>query len=651
MKGDVFLRFIGSKTLLLNEIEIFINENIDSKLNTFVDLFAGANVVGEYFKKDYRIISNDILYFSYCYSKAFIENNSPFYFDKLDVDPFEYLNDDSVMNNLKTDLYYTKSYTQFEDEDTMYFSIENGKKIDFIREQIEQWKDSNKLSEYEYYYLISCLIESISLVSNTTGTYGAYLKKWDKRALKPLKILPLDLISNNQNNLAFNQDSNILISKIEGDIVYIDTPYNSRQYAANYHVLENIAKHSKPEVKGITKLIDWSDKKSLYSTKSNALSAMKDLLSNIKTPHIILSYNDEGIIDIDDLITLLKDISADNTVKIREIPYRKYQSKLPSNKKDLKEYLFYISTVKEKGSNINIPVNSKKVHSKNKYLKSPLNYIGGKHRLLPQIIPLFPKKINTFVDLFSGGANVGINVKANKYIFNDMNERINEMFRFFGTQDPDILISNIKSVINKKGLSKNNQEAYLTFRSDYNDNPNPLDLYILVSFSYNYQIRFNNNMEFNNPFGRNRSSFSQNMEKNIYLFTTRLKEIDYTFTDLYFEDFDFSFLTPDDFVYMDPPYLITTGNYNDGNRGFKNWTESEERKLLDTILMLDNRGIKIALSNVLNHKGKTNHLLTDFLNHNNNFFIHPINFNYNNASHNSKTSGSEEVLITNYNPN
>src|SRR5699024_12567458 len=147
----------------------------------------------------------------------------------------------------------------------------------------------------------------------------------------------------------------------------------------------------------------------------------------------------------------------------------------------------------------------------------PLNYIGGKYRLLNQILPLFPKNIDTFVDLFSGGANVGINVNANKHIFNDMNYRINEMFRSFVKHDPDDLVDKINSRIEEYDLSKTNQEAYLKFRKDYNAQPNPLDLYVLVSYSYNYQFRFNNSMEFNNPFVRNRSQFSENLEKSLRL--------------------------------------------------------------------------------------------------------------------------------------
>lgn len=282
-----------------------------------------------------------------------------------------------------------------------------------------------------------------------------------------------------------------------------------------------------------------------------------------------------------------------------------------------------------------------------KIIKSPLNYIGGKYKLLKQILPLFPKKIDTFIDVFSGGANVGINVSASKYIFNDMNYKINEMFRYFQDNDIDLILTNINNRINEYNLSKTNEQGFLKFREQYNNNPNPLDLYVLSSYSYNYQFRFNNNLKYNNPFGKNRSCFSKSMKNNLITFTKRLQSINAKFTDLYFQDFDISTLNSNDFVYLDPPYIITTGSYNDGTRGFKNWDQQQELELYNFIIKLNNQGVKFALSNVLQHKGKENTSLIDFIKKNN-FNIHNLNINYSNSSYNTKKGSSNEVLVTNY---
>ncbi|MFL2139000.1 Dam family site-specific DNA-(adenine-N6)-methyltransferase [Desemzia sp. FAM 23991] len=649
------MRYIGSKTLLLTSIEDILKKHLYGNEETFLDLFAGTNVVGNYFKKDYTIYSNDLLYFSYVNAKATIENNEKVTFNNLKnngiKDPFDFLQNESYIELHNSYSYYEDSYTP--KGNAQYLSSENGKRIDYIRETIEQWKGKDWISEAEYFYLLSSLIESIPFVSNTTGTYGAFLKHWDKRALKPLELKPLKVVNNFRNNKSFNEDSNVLVRDIEVDIAYIDPPYNSRQYASNYHLLENVARHEKPELKGTTKLFDWSHLRSDYSTKNKALKAMEDLIENINATHVVLSYNDEGIIPFEELINLMQRFSIDGKVDIEKISYPKYNSKKPSKKKELHEFLIYIQRKQIKENKIKEVVNKNKTVdwevNTNKYIKSPLNYVGGKYKLLKQILPFFPTDIDTFVDIFSGGANVGINVQANYYIFNDMNSRINEMFRYFAKQNPTELVDKIKRIIEEHNLSKTNQEAYLNFREKYNNNPNPLDLYILISFSYNYQIRFNNSMIYNNPFGKNRSSFSENMEKNLKLFISKLKTINHAFTDQYFTDIDLSVLGDKDFVYLDPPYLITTGSYNDGNRGFTNWDDKQELKMYELMNQLTQQNVRYALSNVIQHKGKTNELLNGFIEESN-VTVHYLDYHYNNSSHNTKGSGSTEVLITNYHP-
>ena len=215
-----------------------------------------------------------------------------------------------------------------------------------------------------------------------------------------------------------------------------------------------------------------------------------------------------------------------------------------------------------------------------KQIKSPLNYIGGKAKLLDQILPLFPSEIDNFIDLFAGGCNVGINVNANKIYFNDNLTYLIKMYQTFQENDLDTTISHIEDRIKEFDLSLTNEEGYKKLRTEYNKQKNPLDLFVLIAFSFNHQIRFNNNHEFNNPFGRERSCFNASMKQNLEKFIIRLKEINIGFANSCFNDFDFTFLNSTDFVYCDPPYLITTGTYNDGKRGFKGWTDTEEKTLL-----------------------------------------------------------------------
>lgn len=650
------MRFIGSKNTLLNSIEAILSRHIRGTEHTFLDLFGGTNTVGNHFKQNFSIISNDFLYFSYAHAKAIIENNGNLRFvnlKKININsPLDYLQKQADIYSQENEIrYYEINYSPT--GGSKYFSVENAKRIDFIRDKIDEWKKLSLLTELEYYYLVSCLIDAIPGVSNTTGTYGAYLKHWDKRATKKLELSPLSVVNNNRINTSYNCDANTLSKLVSSDIAYIDPPYNTRQYGSNYHVLENIAKNNKPNLHGKTRIFEWDSIKSRYSIKQSAFIAIKELIENIDASHIIFSYSNEGIVSEDDLEQFFYSSAEKGTFEKIRIPYKKYKSKIPSSKNEVNELLFYFQKKNRKKCTDKLFPSKLKmgtsfwIHQSTSIIKSPLNYIGGKYKLLKQMLPFFPDNINTFVDLFSGGANVGINVTAKRHIFNDINTKINDIFRLFYDSETDKILYSIKEIINKWSLSKTNENGFLAFRNYYNQNPDPLMLYVLASYSYNYQFRFNKKMEFNNPFGRNRSHFSKKMELNLVKFIERLHCLDAIFSDYQFECFNFDTLGQNDFVYLDPPYLITTGSYNDGNRGFKDWDTKQEIKLYNLLEKLSHKKIRFALSNVIEHKGKINKYLKEFIS-TNNYDVHYITSCYDNSSHNTKKKGSTEVLITNF---
>ncbi|MFZ7269269.1 DNA adenine methylase [Avibacterium volantium] len=289
---------------------------------------------------------------------------------------------------------------------------------------------------------------------------------------------------------------------------------------------------------------------------------------------------------------------------------------------------------------------------KAEYIKSPMNYMGGKFKLLKQITPLFPKGIDTFVDLFAGGVNVGINVPSKKLIINDNLTYLIELYRYFKLNSKQYILEYIEKRILEFDLSKENQEGYLRLRKEYNNKKRPLDLFVLTAYSFNHQIRFNNSHEFNTPFGKNRSSYNEKMRGNLISFIDSLHKKEVEIYNLSFESFNYEILSYDDLVYCDPPYLVTTGTYNDGRRGFKGWGEKEDIELLNILDNLNERNIKFSLSNVLEHKGKSNYILKDWLLKNKNKYkIHDLCFNYNNSSYNIKRNEvfiTREVLITNY---
>lgn len=285
--------------------------------------------------------------------------------------------------------------------------------------------------------------------------------------------------------------------------------------------------------------------------------------------------------------------------------------------------------------------------TKEKYIKSPLNYTGGKYKLLNQIIPSFPKNIDTFVDLFCGGINVGININATTIICNDNIDYLIELYKYFQNHSSAQILEHIDSRIKEYKLNKTNQEGYLALREYYNEHKFILDLYVLVCFSFNHVIRFNNKHKFNAPFGKERSHFSDSLRKKLIEFIDEIHSKNIIFTNNDFE-IDLDGFSSNDFFYCDPPYLISQGVYNDGKRGFEGWSPYHEERLLNLLSELNQRNIKFALSNVFENKGLKNELLIDWCEQNN-FYANPISSNYGNSNYHRKDrNASFEVLITNY---
>ena len=301
-------------------------------------------------------------------------------------------------------------------------------------------------------------------------------------------------------------------------------------------------------------------------------------------------------------------------------------------------------------------------------IPSPLNYIGGKFKLLPQILPLFPKISGTFVDLFCGGCNVGINVNANKVVLNDIDLNLLYLYNTFRNMDKDVMLEMIDGIIEKYGLSRSdihgygyygcesskglgsfNKEPFLKLREDFNKYKHPdyyyyAMLYILIVYSFNNQIRFNNNREFNLPVGKR--DYNTKMQEKLSDFIDRLKDGNFVITSIDFENFSLDVYDKDDFIYADPPYLITCATYNEQD----GWNEDRERALHSFLDKADNKGIRFALSNVLRSKGKENRILIYWVDSNPKYRAIPLEYSYSNSNYQTKdkSSASEEVLIVNY---
>ena len=315
------MRYIGSKWNLLSHIEGVV-DNLGVKDGIFCDLFAGTACVAAHFKRrGFQIISNDFLELSYAFQQALIANNEEPEFASI-VETLGDVQGDSLFANLspyhkvvawlnclpgkRGFIFHNYCPSGNNEYGRQYLSDSNGQKIDAIRQQIQQWRDADEITENEFYLLLLPLLEATSKVANISGTYGAYLKHWDPRTHKELPITPAEIIRSDVPHQVFRGDANQLVKDIRCDVLYLDPPYNTRQYITNYHLLETIARYDAPALHGKTGLRNYEDgEKSAYCSKSDCHRAFQDLIEKADARHILVSYNNEGILSHDEVMSIL----------------------------------------------------------------------------------------------------------------------------------------------------------------------------------------------------------------------------------------------------------------------------------------------------------------------------------------------------------
>lgn len=619
------MRYLGNKTRMINNIAAFISE-LGITGETFCDLFTGSCSVADYFKDKYSIIANDLLQSSFVIAKAKILNGSiPFFegfVNKKGQDPFLYFSQKEY--EYKENHFIWKNYSP--EGNRQFFTEKVANKIDGIRLEIEELRNDGTLTENEYYFLLASLLETVMGLSNTTGTYEAFLKQWDKRAFKDFELLPLEMNKcdlHSDKNIIYNLDSNELIKKISGDILYLDTPYTITDYNSAYHLLETIVKYDKPEIRGITGRRVNKIEKSKYSIQTKVAEAYDDLIKNAKFTHIIISYSTQSLLPISDLLDIIKKY-ADGEATVKYYPFREYKNIRSSKKGDnLQEVLIYFR---------------KKSSDENVYIKSPLNYSGSKNYIVDQIVEQLPCSMDTFVDAMGGAFNVGVNVSnAKTVIYNEYNPFVYEIINLLLTSDKEQLMADVKKIVDDFGLEKGNKEKYIAYRNYYNQNKTPLNLFVLQMYCFQNQLRFNQKHDFNTPVGNcgcNETTFER-----IRAFIPRANQV--LTTNLDFIDINIDELPKDTLLYFDPPYIITNATYNDGKRGFKGWDEEQEKRLLNFLDKINSNGQKFLLSNVINHNGKTNKILLDWAT-DNKYQIIKL------KPYAGRYGSREEVLIKNY---
>lgn len=298
-------------------------------------------------------------------------------------------------------------------------------------------------------------------------------------------------------------------------------------------------------------------------------------------------------------------------------------------------------------------------------IRSPLFYVGDKYKLMPQLLTLFPNQIDTFYDVFCGGGSASLNVQANSYSLNDIDSKIIELHAYLINESKNIkeMINHCNLLIEKYGLSlsykgttkkldalkkqykktyfsKYNKEGYIKLREDYNNNQTRVDLlYLLLIYGFNHMIRFNRDGFFNLPVGN--VDWNKNVNNALINYSEWANQSNIELSSG--EDFQDFVLSKKydsgDFLYFDPPYLITHSDYN------KLWSVEDEERLYNLLDYLDNRCVKWGLSNMLQHKGKKNEIL---MNWGKKYNMFSIKSNYISRFDNTIKLDSKEVYVTNY---
>jgi len=335
------MKYIGNKNRLLGFIEnSLVEANVPLK-GTFADLFAGTANVGFHFKqRGMKIVSNDIMTYSYYLQRAMLEINEVPKFAELK----KYLKLDSsadlqellklISQTQPRKGYFYDNFSPSGIAKRQFFTDQNGQIIDAIRDELETWQITGLVDELEFSYLIASLINAADHVANMSGTYGAFLKIWRSVALKKLAMQPINTFDNGQNNVVSIGDSQELIKTIVGDVLYLDPPYNARQYASNFHVMESLAVWDKQDLKGVAGLRDYENQKSAFSSKREATHAFRELIKHASFDFIVLSYNNEGIILRDDIIEILQDRG---TVSEFVTDYRRFRTERDHEKRQYKK--------------------------------------------------------------------------------------------------------------------------------------------------------------------------------------------------------------------------------------------------------------------------------------------------------------------------
>lgn len=635
-------RYLGGKAKLAGWIRQ-VTDDACPGVAVVADLFAGTGAVAAAFA-DKQLITNDLLYSNYLCHVA--------WFDPAPYDAAKLAGLVAGYNALagETANYMTDAFAG------TYFSWAVCSRIGDIRADIEARFARGELTVRERALLITALLYAMDKVANTCGHYDAYRRGAplpDTLELRLPQTFPL-----HAGNRCCQGDAAALAPGLTADLVYLDPPYNSRQYADAYHVLENVARWDCPPVTGVARKMDRRGLKSAYCTRE-AAAALEQLVASLHTKYIVLSYSNmarkgngrsHARLTDEDILRILRGRGEVCVYTRPHKPFSAGRSRVCGHEERL-----FVCTCRDARPAVWVP--------------SPFNYTGGKQRLLGQIHPHFPLGTTTFVDLFCGGGSVGLNAPAQQVVLNDTSAPLMRLYETLRAVPPEQTLARLHALIDHYGLSRAsergyaaygcdssrglaayNREPFLRLRDDYNrgavqGQEDSLRLYLLLVYAFNNQLRFNRQGEYNLPVGKR--DFNRAMQRKLMQAVDRLRAGDVSLCCHDFRDRVLWQLPPGAFVYADPPYRITCATYNEQG----GWTAQDDHDLLALLDEAHARGTRWALSNVLRSKGQENEVLLAWLDaHRGEYTALTLDYSYANANYHRRHRDipAQEVLIVNY---
>ena len=343
------MRYIGNKTRLLGFITSAV-DRLGIPSGTVHDAFAGTSAVGRALKeRGWRVASSDLMTYSYVFQRAYVVTQR--------VPSIAALRaaDSDLRCALRSPRFRARAaarngsplgvvaeylehwldpdagfFTAHFAGDRMYFTPENGQRIDAVRDALHRWHRAGLIGDDAFYLLLAALIEGADRVANTAGVYAAYIKSWQPNAVRPLRLSPIHPMKGAPGSSAHLADA-VEVARALGpvDLLYVDPPYNSRQYPGYYHVPELIARgwsDAVPTLRGKTGLLPADGQRSAWCSARRVRLALKELLEATGARHVLVSYNSEGLLPEKVLKETMREASVDSVVRSFRKTYRRYRA-------------------------------------------------------------------------------------------------------------------------------------------------------------------------------------------------------------------------------------------------------------------------------------------------------------------------------------